>query len=828
MAELYRYAAFISYSSKDAPFAKRLHGALERYTIPKALGEFDLIGDGKKNRIHPVFRDREELSVGELGEAIEAALRGSANLIVVCSPDAAASRWVEKEIHYFAGLGRHGRIFAVIAGNAPMAEAGGGAVAPLFFPAALSGAARVGDEPLAADARKDRDGFDSSVLKLVAGMIGVSPGDLINRDRRRRARQAWARGAAAFAGAAILAIVGSAMDARSWRADLTSRAESLASAGEVMDAMPVALAGVAARGDLLQIVSSGGEALVARLGAVRVQRELGALGELRRWELSPPDGAFLMLQRSNEEKTSAVVDLATGEQTELGPTSTYWFLRNNRIAVADLQGHGAVIDLAARAKTDLGDMRNWLVSKNLSRLAVLLRNGEGVTFDAGSGMLASLGALGAISCWSLSDDGSALFVQRVDNSALFFDLRNGQRIDLPPLGPSLNCYVSPDGGILFLQRQNAAGEALVFTVRSGSLRELGAMGDLSRVTFSDEALFAAGSNASALYTFQSGAVARFGPVRSFDLKHGMLVIQNADMSATLINVATGRRTPLGLLEHFEIAEGGATLFLQNADTARTSAVMDLGSGAKTDLGALGSLFDKRLLNEGRSLVFRRDEPAHTGAVIDLLSRQRRELGPVRYSLDFSNNLRRLFLQRDDPQSSSAVIDLPTGDTTDTDLAGRNIFHLLSDDGGVLAVQRDDARKTSVVLRTSARNWPLGGRPRGAALSRAVCAANADQLAPVPAQVRKGDDARLRLALAGRPWNPCDWRGLGAIFPNASTGDGWLEGVRQWLRLVNVRYFGGRDWICEEALAGAPEQTRAARRRMCAQTEPSGALAGRTR
>ena len=49
MAELYRYAAFISYSSKDAKFAQRLHRALESYGIPSSLGKFDLIGGGKQN-----------------------------------------------------------------------------------------------------------------------------------------------------------------------------------------------------------------------------------------------------------------------------------------------------------------------------------------------------------------------------------------------------------------------------------------------------------------------------------------------------------------------------------------------------------------------------------------------------------------------------------------------------------------------------------------------------------------------------------------------------------------------------------------------------------
>ncbi len=70
---------FISYSSKDAVFAKRLHRALEGCGIPNALGTFDVVGDGKrKNRIYPVFPNREELPTGELGELIEASVRASA------------------------------------------------------------------------------------------------------------------------------------------------------------------------------------------------------------------------------------------------------------------------------------------------------------------------------------------------------------------------------------------------------------------------------------------------------------------------------------------------------------------------------------------------------------------------------------------------------------------------------------------------------------------------------------------------------------------------------------------------------------------------------
>jgi len=192
MSELPRYAAFISYASADAPFAQRLHRALERYRIPKALGKFLLTDRRKPNRIYPVFRDREELSAGNLGERIEASLRDSGALIVVCSPNAAASPWVQKEIEYFASLGRRDRVFAIIHDKAPLVDGGGVDATPLCFPAAFRGDA-IADanalEPLAADARKSKDGFRNAWLKLVAGLAGATPGQLIDRDRQRRRAQ---------------------------------------------------------------------------------------------------------------------------------------------------------------------------------------------------------------------------------------------------------------------------------------------------------------------------------------------------------------------------------------------------------------------------------------------------------------------------------------------------------------------------------------------------------------------------------------------------------------------------------------------------------------
>ena len=70
-----RYRAFMSYSHKDARWARWLHRRLEGYRIPARMrgseGEFGPLPD----RLAPIFRDREDLATaGQLTPKIESAL----------------------------------------------------------------------------------------------------------------------------------------------------------------------------------------------------------------------------------------------------------------------------------------------------------------------------------------------------------------------------------------------------------------------------------------------------------------------------------------------------------------------------------------------------------------------------------------------------------------------------------------------------------------------------------------------------------------------------------------------------------------------------------
>lgn len=89
-----RYRAFISYSHRaDLNLAPALQSALNRFARPWY-------------RIHwvSVFRDESDLSASpNLWSTILAALTNSDHLVLLASPEAASSKWVQKEVGYWRG-----------------------------------------------------------------------------------------------------------------------------------------------------------------------------------------------------------------------------------------------------------------------------------------------------------------------------------------------------------------------------------------------------------------------------------------------------------------------------------------------------------------------------------------------------------------------------------------------------------------------------------------------------------------------------------------------------------------------------------------------------
>ena len=137
-APQHRYMAFLSYCHRDEEIADWLHESLEQFRVPPILvGQLTEMGAVPK-RLTPVFRDRHELvAASDLGEEIEEAIAGSRFLIVLCSPGAANSRWINEEIACFKRLHSDDRILAAIIDGEPFASDMPGREAEECFPPAL-------------------------------------------------------------------------------------------------------------------------------------------------------------------------------------------------------------------------------------------------------------------------------------------------------------------------------------------------------------------------------------------------------------------------------------------------------------------------------------------------------------------------------------------------------------------------------------------------------------------------------------------------------------------------------------------------------------------
>jgi tetratricopeptide (TPR) repeat protein len=203
-----RYTAFLSYSHKDSAAAGKLHRRLESYRMPKRLAGSETGRGRVPERLWPIFRDRDELPAAtDLSETVREALAESGSLIVLCSPNSAASLWVAEEIETFRALHPDRPILAAIVEGEP----------PDCFPAPLRAKASQGamHEPLATDLRPNGDGARLGLLKLVAGITGVGLDALVQRDAARRVRRVTAITAAAVVAMLVMAaMTWFALDAR--------------------------------------------------------------------------------------------------------------------------------------------------------------------------------------------------------------------------------------------------------------------------------------------------------------------------------------------------------------------------------------------------------------------------------------------------------------------------------------------------------------------------------------------------------------------------------------------------------------------------------------
>ncbi len=204
MEQKFKYFAFISYSSKDTEWGKRLQKKLEHYKMPSTLCSER---GWERTPIKPIFFAPTDIQPGGLTEELQERLKASRNLIVICSPASAQSKWVGMEIEYFHKLGRTKDIyFFIVEGQPhsgdPKTECFNPIVHELGLPEILGANIHEKNHKLPWMNR------ERAYVQLVSKLLGVEFDAIWQRHKRRIVRKivAWVIGVLAVIAALIVAI----------------------------------------------------------------------------------------------------------------------------------------------------------------------------------------------------------------------------------------------------------------------------------------------------------------------------------------------------------------------------------------------------------------------------------------------------------------------------------------------------------------------------------------------------------------------------------------------------------------------------------------------
>lgn len=179
MINEYKFLAFISYKREDEKWAKWLQHKLEHYKLPTSVRKTN---PSLPERVRPVFKDTTDLAGGVLEKAIKEALYFSKYLIVICSPRAAQSPWVCKEVQEFIDSGREEFIIPFIVDGEPNSKE----LNKECFPKSLR--TLVGEKELLG-ININENGRDAASIKIVARMFNIQFDTLWQRFQREQSRR---------------------------------------------------------------------------------------------------------------------------------------------------------------------------------------------------------------------------------------------------------------------------------------------------------------------------------------------------------------------------------------------------------------------------------------------------------------------------------------------------------------------------------------------------------------------------------------------------------------------------------------------------------------
>jgi tetratricopeptide (TPR) repeat protein len=288
--------------------------------------------------LRPIFRDRQDFDAGaSLGAETIAALDDSATLILLASPAAARSKYVNEEVRLFRS--RHpGRLLIPL-----IVDGDTGDPEKECFPPALRFA--VGPDGaitdthvdvLAADLREKGDGFELALAKVVARLIGLAPDDVYRRAERERRRQNRLRAAVG----AVIVVLGLAGGGFYWQSH--QQKQTLNEIAALVDKYSLATPAEAAVPGRRQSLTVAITAIAE--GAATDPRYAQALALLK---AGKPDAAEPLLKAVAEDKA------ARADKNAIDAAAAY----RNLASIAAVSDPGRARDYYAQAaRLDPSDM----------------------------------------------------------------------------------------------------------------------------------------------------------------------------------------------------------------------------------------------------------------------------------------------------------------------------------------------------------------------------------------------------------------------------------------------------------------------------------------
>jgi len=157
-AKSFKYDVFISYSRSNEEFASRLEQALESYKPEKSLNV--------PQRHINAFRDREDFAAGDYHQILSKNLNESSKLLIICSPEARQSGYIDDEIKRFVDIRGPEHIIPILYSGIPNNEAKPEQKAEMAFPKELCKAMKM---PLALNYLNFDTGRDKIDKGILAG-----------------------------------------------------------------------------------------------------------------------------------------------------------------------------------------------------------------------------------------------------------------------------------------------------------------------------------------------------------------------------------------------------------------------------------------------------------------------------------------------------------------------------------------------------------------------------------------------------------------------------------------------------------------------------------